>query len=208
LEYRLIEKPSFHERANKSLKDYGTTPLGGQRFRLVWGPSRFRYLVGEFRPLYRKGKEAVREWILEEWRPPENYGTRESWEAHKTYEGQPRLGPYPSHGDYEELYRLGDIQEPSDSQIKFLAIVAAQSAAMTTAQKLASWKADEERKAKELESFMGDLVHDCWPTQRELDDYYANDFRFEKQRRELETIRQHHWLVSGEQALQEMTHYA
>lgn len=179
----MLEKLILHPRGNEILKQYGTVP-GTNRplFRLVWSRSRFRFLCGEFRPLYRKAEE----WILEEWRPPENYGDPSVWRGYLTDEGQPRLGPFPFNGDYEEVYRMGKITEPNEDQLQFLAKLVRQSADMTKEQKLAAWKAEEEARNKEIEAQVGDMIHDSWPTQRELDEYYANDFRFEKMQKQLQ----------------------
>jgi hypothetical protein len=188
----MVEHVITHKRATEVLKDYGSTLLGWPRYRLVWAPSRFRYLVGEFRPLYRNSHE----WILEEWRPAKDYGTPEYWDAQKTDQGESRLGPYPYNGDYEEMYRMGDLN-PSEHQLQFMAKVVRQAANETDSQKAARWRADEDRKVKEIERVIGDIIHDSKPTQRELADYYTNDFRFEKQ------MKQRPQIVQGEQVLQE-----
>jgi hypothetical protein len=183
----VIETLKLHPRGNEILKRYGTVPgTDLPLFRLVWSEGRMRFLVGEFRPLYRN----CREWILEEWRPPEDYGDPREWESKITDEGQSRLGPFPYNGDYEEVYRMGKIEEPNEDQLQFLAKWVRQSADMTPEQKRASRKAEQEARNRELEAALGDMIHDSWPTQREIDDYYANDFRFEKLQKRMQRQQQ------------------
>lgn len=47
------------------------------------------------RPLYQFGG-----FVLEKWKPAESFGSPVDWYAFR-FEGEPALGPYPTHGDYE-----------------------------------------------------------------------------------------------------------
>lgn len=172
----MLEKPIIHKRANEVLKQYGSTILGWPKYRLVWAQSRFRYLAGEFRPLYRN----LVGWVLEEWRPPQEYGSPVEWESKRTDQGESHLGPFPYDGDYEQCDGIDLLPDITEHQIQFLGKVVSQCANETPEQRKARWKAEEEQKQKEFERILGDIIHDSKPTQREIDAYYADDFRFDK----------------------------
>lgn len=56
-------------------------------------------------------------WILERWFPPHIYGAERDWEAHKSEDGSPMMGPFPKQGGYfmiagpfEKMPDWGDIE--------------------------------------------------------------------------------------------------
>lgn len=116
----------------------GTNRYGEPRFRIVWGYDRIVKITGQwedweeteiFDPFSRSGsrkqirlKRSVIEtrevpkylpancWHLECWRPPEEYGTPESWRkaGEEVYGGLTvdTAGEFPSRGDYELVMPL------------------------------------------------------------------------------------------------------
>lgn len=110
---------------------WGRNPAGGPLYRVIWSESR-QYMIGgrwpdgsvEYRwvPYYFGRKE----WMLEKWLRPEEYGgTERMWEGENidrelAMEGYViyRLGPYPSQGWYDHCYSF-----PSDGPPNLEAIV-------------------------------------------------------------------------------------
>lgn len=103
----------------------GLNTYGEPNYRAVWGQSRLDWIGGKWedyspegsllREVYevrRVPKYAVDRWIIERWCPAETYGCPALWEMQtfETIDGRiiPGLGPYPSRGDYEEVFRLED----------------------------------------------------------------------------------------------------
>lgn len=95
------------------LERYGRTPYGENRYRVVWGPSRYRIMGGywedaaknEYRlaPIY--GPTA--QWVLEHWRPAVIFGSPQIWDTQTTTpEGFWGCGPFPAHGDFIGLQKF------------------------------------------------------------------------------------------------------
>lgn len=101
----------------------GFNCFGEPNYRVVWGQSRLDYIGGRWVDYDDNGilireaievrhvpKYAVDRWIIERWVPCETYGPPALWEM-QTFENHdghiiPALGPYPSRGEYEEVFRL------------------------------------------------------------------------------------------------------
>ena len=93
----------------------GVNRFAEPNYRVVWGWNRLVKIHGEWgdgrvetreEPKYLPGDR----WHLEQWRPPEDYGTPEAWhKAGFEWKG-PELvdtsGPYPHRGEYELCYTL------------------------------------------------------------------------------------------------------
>lgn len=101
----------------------GLNTFGEPNYRVVWGQSRLDWIGGRWQDFDDNGtlvrqaievrrvpKYAVDRWILERWVPAETYGPPALWEMQtfETHDGHivPALGPYPSRGEYEEVFRL------------------------------------------------------------------------------------------------------
>ncbi len=102
----------------------GTNLFDRPNFRLIWASGRLEWQGGRWNDFDEQENRirsvvAVRHvpryepfegWIVEKWVPPETYGTRENWNRQFTelIDGiaVQTLGPYPSEGDYEEIFRL------------------------------------------------------------------------------------------------------
>jgi hypothetical protein len=101
-------------------EEYG----GGNKYRLIWAPSRLITLTGRNHtmtvPMYF-GPHAIEPrgecWILEKWLAPDELyrGTKEEWEADPK---MLNLGPYPARGDYACAEALS--VNPSDANIEKL----------------------------------------------------------------------------------------
>lgn len=109
-------------RAPRGLQDLmtavgGRNPHGGPNYRIVWGWERKEWKGwvdndGKPRLLYSPKYPKRDRFYIEVWCDPSNYGTREEWEkqTHKPVAGQilELLGPYPSEGEYEQLWECSD----------------------------------------------------------------------------------------------------
>ena len=102
----------------------GTNRFGEPNFRAVWGWNRLAWIGGRWTDLDESGA-VLREtiglrfepkyiptdrWHIERWCAPEMYGSPETW-ARNTLEIEngmnvPALGPYPSRGEYEQVFTL------------------------------------------------------------------------------------------------------
>ena len=99
----------------------GRNRFGGPNFRCVWGWNRLDWVGGKFEDRDDDGN-LIREvlglrrmprypncnrWYVEQWLPPEKYGSPENWMRQTREWGEegniPQLGPYPSLGEYEML---------------------------------------------------------------------------------------------------------
>ena len=77
---------------------------GGRKTMFVYGPDGKRY----YQPIGDRvttgfmdvPKYPHKGWIMERWMPPHLYGTKQEWEAQKSEDGTPMMGPFPSEGDY------------------------------------------------------------------------------------------------------------
>lgn len=103
----------------------GLNTYGEPNYRAVWGQSRLDWIGGKWEDFDDNGilvreaievrrvpKYACDRWIIERWMPAEFYGGPALWEL-QTFEqvdGEiiPALGPYPSRGDYELVFKLED----------------------------------------------------------------------------------------------------
>lgn len=101
----------------------GRNRFGGPNFRVVWASGRLEWQGGRWNDFDEQGNRirslvAVRRvpryepfegWLVEKWVPPEAYGSREAWRRFtEVVDGISieTLGPFPSRGDYEEVFRL------------------------------------------------------------------------------------------------------
>jgi len=101
----------------------GNNRFGGPNLRVMWSNSRLGWIGGkhedrdesgnlirEVLTIRRMPKYPVKNrWIVEQWKPPEFYGSPESWFRKTTEfdEGNiPQLGPYPYRGDYQLVSTL------------------------------------------------------------------------------------------------------
>jgi hypothetical protein len=71
----------------------GLNRFNEPNFRVVWGGQRLDPLGFQ---RYSYGPNLLERWILEVWRPPEEYGSVASWKKNEA-----SLGPFPNRGDYE-----------------------------------------------------------------------------------------------------------
>jgi hypothetical protein len=99
----------------------GLNRFGEPNFRVIWGWNRLGWVGGRFTDHDGSGTvvrevldvrlmpkyPCVNRWIVEQWLPPEKYGSPENWYRQTKEWGEegniPQLGPYPSRGDYELL---------------------------------------------------------------------------------------------------------
>ena len=93
----------IHDHLQAHLTRIGGRNLWGEpNFRVVWSNDRLKW---NGTPLYKQPARRDR-WIIECYRPPAFYGSRETWET-TTYNTRglpnPGKGPYPSRGDYDYL---------------------------------------------------------------------------------------------------------
>ena len=97
----------------------GLNRFGEPKYRLVWSSTRLAWVAGKFEDRDDNGylirgvlasrlmpKYPNRDrWIIEQYLPPEAYGSPEGWWERTREWGEegnlPQLGPYPSRGDYE-----------------------------------------------------------------------------------------------------------
>lgn len=117
------------EIAARLLSVGGINRFGGPMYRVVWGFDRIVKLHGAWglhgdlgvqtreEPKYLPGDR----WHLEQWRPPEDYGTPEEWrKAGEEWNG-PELvntaGEYPSRGEYELCFTLSSNGGPDGDYI-------------------------------------------------------------------------------------------
>lgn len=131
MRYDIVGRQAPQHLQRMLARRYGRNAFGEPLFRLVWAPARLERSGGLWTDW--RGGHAVRGqgllrrvaeirwvrkypgevcWLLEQWTPPQAYGTPETW-------GQPielggtilatdrgpvaTLGPYPQFGDYEDL---------------------------------------------------------------------------------------------------------
>lgn len=97
----------------------GLNRFDGPNYRVVWSENRLAFVGGKFEDRDAEGN-LIREvldlrtmpkypvfnrWIVEQWLPPEKYGTPEGWLRQTKEWGEegnvPQLGPFPTRGDYE-----------------------------------------------------------------------------------------------------------
>lgn len=111
----------------------GTNPYGEPLFRVVWGFNRIVKMTGEWPdtgavetrevPKYLPGNR----WHLEMWRPPEEYGSPETWgklgEEIVGCMTVDTAGPFPSRGEYELCYTLSSDLGPTGSFVPLNATV-------------------------------------------------------------------------------------
>lgn len=127
-------------------------------------------------------KWPVRGWILERWFPASCYGTRESWEAEKSWDGAtPMMGPFPERGEYfmpsgggpwreipplEELRRVISLWENDTTHSRGRVDADAIEAANRT-----FMREEEEAEARKYER----LLDACNQSQRESLDFIKNN---------------------------------
>ncbi len=117
-------RPAPRELERQLLLRGGRNHFGEPNFRVVWASGRLEWQGGRWNDFDRHGNRirsvvAVRRvpryepfegWVVEKWLPPEAYGSRESWRRQFTQAMDgvvvETMGPYPSRGDYEEIFRL------------------------------------------------------------------------------------------------------
>src|ERR1700677_1030137 len=108
----------------------GNNPFGEPLFRCVWGWNRIVKMTGQWwdEKFDVMGPVETREvpkylpadrWFLEMWRPPEEYGSPETWgKLGEEVVGNMTVdtaGPFPSRGEYELCYVISpDLQPPGD----------------------------------------------------------------------------------------------
>ena len=158
----MIEQLIRHEAGCKVLARVGVNPQGKPLFRMVRADSRREWQVGEWRPKYPKYGTL---WIIEQWVPPEKYGTKEFWEEAKDENGASLLGPYPEHGDYEFCFPVWDehdnpITEPGEHHLQVMAFIAMKNKGLTRSQRwsmIQEAQTEAERvKRKKLEDMIAD----------------------------------------------------
>jgi hypothetical protein len=146
-----------NERGNAVLlRLRGTNIFNLPLYRMVWSDSRLWYLGGKWCQKYTN--LVIPMWVIEAWCPPERYGDPIEWAKND-------LGPFPTKGDYEFAQAspsdvLADI---SDDQAQKAIAAIELSAALTIPQKMSLYKAEQEKKEKEKERILGDIVHDSKP---------------------------------------------
>ena len=90
----------------------GKNPYGQPNYRIVWSEDRMEWRFDEHKRKYGDGRDR---WVLEKWVAPQEYGSRQEWEAcvePVTY--LPILGPYPENGDYEHCFTFEVTVNPGE----------------------------------------------------------------------------------------------
>jgi hypothetical protein len=111
---REIHKPPAEYQRRLTLAG-GLNRHNEPNFRIVWGWSRMDWIYSLRTHSYHLAPRYIvrpNRWYIEQWLPPERYGTPESWaraqtEKEDNYARSFELcGPYPRRGDYEMLLML------------------------------------------------------------------------------------------------------
>lgn len=162
----------------------GKNFFGEPNYRVVWGWSRLSWIGGKwldrnsagevFREVIELREEPkyfmhLNRWIIERWFPAEFYGCPRYWDLKTViYEDGiaiPALGPYPSRGDYEEVFT---VEGPDEEFVQLTPQILdecihrlqyGQERYSATEKRLAL-EAREEQKKKDEESWGMDLLDD------------------------------------------------
>jgi len=90
----------------------GSNPYGQPNYRIIWSEDRMEFRYDEQKRKYGDGRDR---WILEKWVAPQEYGSREDWEACiEPVTHLPILGPYPENGDYEHSFTFEITVNPGE----------------------------------------------------------------------------------------------
>lgn len=178
--------PRFQRRIDRQV---GLNRFGEPLYRLVWGWQRLDWLAGLvdryndkgtwlcqqyglfYEPKYSYlGSAALDRWIVEKWMPPEDYGTRETWEYEtEEVEGArttQALGPYPSRGDYELSFviqdqKAGHFLQLTSEMVERIIGVTEVSRRLDSDKRRQLLEEEEERKQKALKNEIEELWDDA-----------------------------------------------
>lgn len=117
--------------------------------------------VAEYRHIPKYG---VPRWILERWCSPEMYGSPELWEATRDdRSGLLPLGPFPNRGEYEHCFTFeanGQYIPLTTETVTSIVRLIEAGKAYTRSEKRAAIEQAKEKKRKQWEQRVEDIVHD------------------------------------------------
>jgi hypothetical protein len=164
----------------------GRNFFGEPNYRVVWGWSRLSWLGGKwsdrdasgnvFREVIELREEPkyfmkLNRWIVERWFPPEFYGSPRYWDLKTViYEDGiaiPALGPYPSRGDYEEVFT---VEAPNEEFVQLTPQILDECVMRlqfgqerySTMEKVIALEARQEQEKKEHDDWAMDLLDDAF----------------------------------------------
>lgn len=147
------------DQINKYLEQFGTTPQGGPKYRLVFTDDMFEYRKSTFAKIDDHGnvighKEEVQlthkynymphRWILERWYSPEEYQNEEL--------------PLSKHGYYEVFYVFEHKYEPLPLNKRVVEIIMDSLMKRSPAEIAAKMKEEAEKKEADFDKYFDDLV--------------------------------------------------
>jgi len=146
------------------MRRFGVTPYAEPMYRIVWAPSRYYLVAGDWpdgargakwMPLYSEFKKPI--WVMEKWLPAERFAgcTREYWELHYL-----SLGPWPERGEYEVCH-LFETSGPWDANLeKLIGLIEHK----PTLYETVIWhRRDAEKQLKQQRAFVDDKIRNLLP---------------------------------------------
>lgn len=147
------------------MRRFGVNTFGQNLYRIVFAPSR-RYLVcgdwddsGVPRAQWvRKYKQLGDIWIMERWRPAEDWGTPEEWDRNFVS----TLGPYPSRGEYDFCHGF-ELSGPEDANLDKLIALIAHGRTIRFQDTLAWHRDDHAREKLAMQKKVEDIIRNRLP---------------------------------------------
>ena len=148
-----------------SMARFGQTPYGDNRYRIVFAPSRRYLVIGDWEGTGQSYAQWVRKykalgdiWIMERWRPAEEWATRAEWDLNYASS----LGPYPERGEYDFCHGF-ELSGPSDANLDLLVSMIEYCRTIPLARTRAHIQGEEDALQKAKRNQIDDMIRNRLP---------------------------------------------